>query len=63
MSRDAGRIGDEIVALLAGLVGSRVTVTLEIAAEIPAGAPEHIVRAVTENARTLHFDNQGFERE
>jgi hypothetical protein len=32
-----------------GLVGARVTVTLEIEAEIPDGAPAHVVRTVTEN--------------
>jgi len=63
MSRDAGRIGDEIVALLSGLVGARVSVTLEIEAEMPGGVPEQMVRAVSENARTLHFDSHGFERE
>jgi hypothetical protein len=38
-------------------------VTLDIAAEIPSGAPDHVVRTVTENSRTLKFKNQGFERE
>ena len=27
--------------------------TLEIEAEVPAGAPDHLVRTVTENSRTL----------
>jgi len=40
-----------------------VTVTLEIEAEVPAGAPDHVVRPVTENGRTLKFTSQGFERE
>ncbi len=61
VGRDAGRIADEVIAHLAGLVGSDVTVTLEIAAEIPSGAPENVVRTVTENARTLRFTDQGFE--
>ena len=47
----------------AGLVGSNVRVTLEIEADIPSGAPDHIVRTVTENSRTLKFTNQGFEKE
>jgi hypothetical protein len=38
-------------------------VTLEIEAEIPTGAPENIVRFVTENSRTLKFVSQGFEKE
>jgi hypothetical protein len=40
-----------------------VTVTLEIEAEIPSGAPDNVVRIVTENGRTLKFTSQGFERE
>jgi len=63
VGRDAGRIADEVVAHLVGLVGSDVKVTLEIEAEIATGAPEHVVRTVTENCRTLKFDNQGFEKE
>ncbi|MEO6322989.1 MAG: Swt1 family HEPN domain-containing protein [Thermoanaerobaculia bacterium] len=63
VGRDASRIADEVIANLSGLVGVKVTVTLEIEAEIPAGAPEHIVRTVTENSRTLKFTTQGFESE
>ncbi len=33
----AGRIVDEVIAHLAGLVGTQVKVTLEIEAEIPTG--------------------------
>ena len=61
--RDAGRVADEVIAHLAGLVGSNVRVTLEIEADVPGGAPEHVVRTVTENSRTLKFDSHGFERE
>ena len=63
VGRDAGEIAGAVIAHLAGLVGSKVTVTLEIEAEIPAGAPEHVVRTVTENSRTLKFTSQGFEKE
>jgi len=63
VGRDAGRIADEVVAHLAGLVGSNVKVTLEIEAEIPSGASDHVVRTVTENCRTLKFNSQGFERD
>jgi hypothetical protein len=37
VGRDAGRIADEFVPHLVGLVGSSVRVTLEIEAEIPEG--------------------------
>jgi predicted AAA+ superfamily ATPase len=63
VGRDAGKIAEEVIAHLTGLVGSKVTVTLEIQAEIPSGAPDHVVRTVTENSRTLKFTSQGFETE
>ncbi|MEJ1962212.1 MAG: Swt1 family HEPN domain-containing protein [Gammaproteobacteria bacterium] len=63
VGRDASRIADEVIAHLSALVGAKVTVTLEIGAEIPSGAPDHVVRTVTENSRTLKFSSQGFEKE
>lgn len=63
VGRDAGRIGDEVIAHLVGLMGSDVKVTLEIEAEISNGAPENVVRIVTENSRTLKFTSHGFEEE
>ncbi|MFY9943474.1 MAG: Swt1 family HEPN domain-containing protein [Desulfobacterales bacterium] len=63
VGRDAGRIADEVIAHVVGLVGARVKVTLEIEAEIPDGAPEQVVRTVTENCSTLKFSSQGFESE
>ena len=53
----------EAISHLSGLVRARVTVTLEIHADVPSGAPDHVVRTVTENSRTLKFTNQGFEKE
>jgi hypothetical protein len=61
--RDASKIADEVLTHLVGLMGSSVRVTLEIEADIPDGAPEHVVRTVTENSRTLKFTSQGFESE
>ena len=63
VGRDASRIADEVIAHLAGIVGAKVRVTLEVEAEIPSGAPDHVVRTVTENSRTLKFTSQGFEKE
>ena len=63
VGRDAGRIAEEVISHLAGLVGARVTVNLEIEAEMPDGAPDNVVRTVTENSRTLRFTSQGFEKE
>ena len=63
VGRDASRIADEVISHLYGLVGAKVTVTLEIEAEVPEGAPDHVVRTVTENSRTLKFTSHGFENE
>lgn len=63
VGRDAGRIADEVIAHLVGLMGSEVTVTLEIEAKIPSCVPNSVVRTVTENGRTLKFTSQGFEQE
>ncbi len=60
---EAGRIAEEILQHLAGLPGAKVRVTIEIAAEIPEGAPDHVVRTVTENSRVLKFESYGFEEE
>jgi len=38
-------------------------VTLEVEAQIPSGVPDHVVRTVTENSRTLKFTSHGFEKE
>ncbi|MCL4799144.1 MAG: DUF499 domain-containing protein [Burkholderiales bacterium] len=63
VGRDASRIAEEVIAHLTALVNADVRVTLEIEAQIPAGAPDNVVRTVTENSRTLKFTSQGFERE
>ena len=63
VGRDAGRVADEVVAHLVGLVGSNVNVTLEIEADIASGTSENVVRTVTENCRTLKFTSHGFEKE
>jgi hypothetical protein len=61
--RDAGEIAESVIQHLSGLPGANVEVRLEIQAEIPEGAPDDVVRTVTENASTLKFDEQGFERD
>ncbi|MBI3961042.1 MAG: ATP-binding protein [Chloroflexi bacterium] len=61
LGRETGVIADEILQHLTSLVGAEVTISLEIHASLPEGAPEQVVRTVTENARTLRFDSFGFE--
>jgi predicted AAA+ superfamily ATPase len=63
VGRDASLIADEVIAHLASLVGANVTVTIEVEAEIPDGAPDNVVRTVTENSMALKFTSHGFEKE
>ena len=61
VARDAGTIAEEVIAHLAGLVGANVTVSLDIAANVPEGVPDNVVRTVSENSRTLKFQSHEFE--
>ena len=61
VGRDAGKIADAVVQHLAGQMGARVRVTLEIHADLPEGADDGLIRTVTENAHTLKFADFGFE--
>ena len=61
VARDAGTIAEEVIAHLAGLVGADVTVSLDIAANVPEGVPDNVVRTVSENSRTLKFQSHEFE--
>ena len=63
VGKDASLVAKEVVAHLVGLLEADVKLTLEIEAHMPDGAPEHVVRTVTENSRTLNFDDSGFESE
>ncbi len=63
VGRDASRIAEEVLTHLVGLVGAQVRVTLEIEVDMSGGAPDSVVRIVTENGRTLKFLDNGFESE
>jgi len=63
VGRDAGRIAEEVIAHLSGIFGANVTVTLEVETTTPSGAPDHVVRTVTENCSTLKFSSFGLEEE
>ncbi len=62
VGRDAGKIADEVLSHLSVLPRAKLTVSMEIEAELPEGAPEDVQRTVSENAGVLKFDSHGFER-
>lgn len=63
LGRDAARIAEEVVQHLSALVGVQIEITLEIQAKLPEGAPDKLVRDITENCRTLRFKEFGFEED
>lgn len=61
--RDFSKLAAEVIANLAGLLGTEIEISVEVKATNPDGFPEHVTRTVTENARTLHLEAYGFETE
>ncbi len=55
------QIADEIIALLAADPHAKISVSLEVEAHFPNGAPDQTKRAVSENAKTLGFRNAEWE--
>lgn len=60
---DFKKLNDEILAHLASVPGVQLTVTIEIEAVAPDGFADDKMRTVGENARTMKFDQHGFEDE
>jgi predicted AAA+ superfamily ATPase len=61
--RDFARLAAEVIANLAGFLGTDIEISVEIKATNPEGFPDHLTRIVTENATTLRLDSYGFETE
>ena len=58
---DFKKVTEEVLAHLASAPGVRLKVTLEIEATSGIDFDEGKVRTVSENAKTLKFDQSGFE--
>lgn len=58
---DFKHIGDELIAQLAAAPGASVRVTVEIEATTLDGFEESTIRVVSENAKTLKFEQSDFE--
>lgn len=63
INREAGKVADEVIQHLKGVMGSKVDISIEIQAQSSAGFPDHVVRTVSENCQTLKFKNHGFEED
>ncbi|TAF15608.1 MAG: AAA+ family ATPase, partial [Nostocales cyanobacterium] len=63
ISRDISVISQEVIQHLTGLVDAEVKITLEIQVNLSQPVPDHILRTVNENCRTLKFTTHSFEEE
>lgn len=63
LALDAATIAKELVAHLTALPGASAEIQLDITIRVPGGVPDHVVRTVTENARTLKFTSADFDAE
>ena len=59
--RDFARIAQEVLQHLTAVDGTKLDVTVEITATNDSGFPPDKARVVSENARTLKFEQFGFE--
>ena len=59
--RDINRLYQEVIQHLAAPEGVDLEITVEITASKKDGFPDDKTRIVSENARTLKFDQYGFE--
>jgi hypothetical protein len=60
---DFKKVADEVLAHLATAPGVQLTVRIEIEATTAQGFESAKVRTVSENAKTLKFDQSGFEED
>ncbi|MFP4384574.1 MAG: DUF499 domain-containing protein [Spirochaetia bacterium] len=61
-NKEIGKLSEEVIQHLSGLVGSEVVLKLDIDISVEEGIPEDIRKIVMENCNTLKIDH-GFEEE
>lgn len=61
LATDFKKLSDEVLAPLGAVPGVDLRVTVEIEAVAPEGFDDSKIRAVSENATTLKFEESGFE--
>ena len=60
--RDLQKYLDEVITHLSSVDSCEVEISLEVSAKAAEGFPQGTVRTVSENCRTLHVENFGFEK-
>ncbi|ORC37384.1 AAA+ family ATPase [Marispirochaeta aestuarii] len=61
ISREIGKISEEVLQHLTSIVGSEVKINLDIDVHVPDGLSDEKRRVIAENCNVLKFDDFGFE--
>lgn len=61
IGRDVQRLVEEVISHLTSADGTQAEISLEVNIQAPDGLSQEIVRTVSENCRTLHVEDFGFE--
>lgn len=61
IGRDVQKLVEEVISHLTTADGTQVEVSLEVNVQAPQGLSQQIIRTVSENCRTLHVEDFGFE--
>ena len=59
--KNIGNLMDEVISHLMQVEGANVEIKLLVEATMPDGTPVTTVRTVTENCKTLHVEDFGFD--
>lgn len=62
-AKDFARVQEHVLAHLAATPGAQLRISLDIEATVDGEFSDEKIRTVSENAGTLKFDNNGFERD
>ena len=58
---EGGRIAEEVISHFTSKIGTKVKVSIHIDVEMEDGADDNLIRTVSENCKTLNFENFEFE--
>lgn len=59
--KEAGTLNTEVISQLTGIYGAEAEITIEVRINVQEGIPDSVKKAVTENCKTLKYQNFNFE--
>ena len=59
--KEAGTLNTEVISQLTAIYGAEAEITIEVRVNVHDGIPDNVKKAVTENCKTLKYQNFNFE--